>query len=112
MRPPLVFSRYASQQPRLMSAAERQLWYRLRAGGLDGHVFLRQQSIGPYLASFYCAAVGLVIEVVEEVVATGDQVRHRFFEHMGLQVLQLDSQQVLHALDEVLDSIVQALHSS
>ncbi len=42
--------------------AERALWDIVRAGKL-GARFRRQQPIGPFVADFYCAAAGLVVEL-------------------------------------------------
>ncbi len=42
--------------------AELRLWNRLRARSIDGHKFVRQQSIGPYLVDFVCREKRLVVE--------------------------------------------------
>ena len=48
---------------REQTEAERQLWRRLRARGLKGFKFLRQEPIGPYFADFVCREEKLVVEV-------------------------------------------------
>ncbi len=42
---------------------ERVLWSRLRNRKLGGLKFRRQQSIGAYVADFYCAEAKLVVEL-------------------------------------------------
>jgi len=46
-----------------MTPAEARLWYRLRAGRLQGTKFKRQVVIGGYIAAFAAIARGLIIEV-------------------------------------------------
>jgi very-short-patch-repair endonuclease len=43
--------------------AEQLLWQALRNRNLGDHKFRRQHPIGPYIADFFCAEVGLVVEV-------------------------------------------------
>ena len=43
--------------------AELRLWRRLRSRALNGHKFVRQEPIGPYVVDFVCREQRLVIEV-------------------------------------------------
>lgn len=43
--------------------AGRCLWRRLRARGLRGHKFVRQEAIGPYFVDFVCGEYRLIIEL-------------------------------------------------
>jgi very-short-patch-repair endonuclease len=43
--------------------AERKLWNRLRSRSIDGHKFVRQESIGPFVVDFLCRERRLVVEV-------------------------------------------------
>jgi very-short-patch-repair endonuclease len=48
---------------RALTDAERKLWFALRDRRLDGHKFVRQEAIGPYIVDFVCREKKLVIEV-------------------------------------------------
>ncbi len=72
--------------------AERDLWQIVRGGKL-GLRFRRQQPIGPFIVDFYCAEVGLVVELdgaghAER--ADYDDRRTRWLEANGLTVLRFD----------------------
>jgi very-short-patch-repair endonuclease len=54
---------FARQLRKNSTAAERKLWRYLRARSLAGFKFMRQQSIGPYVADFVCREQRPVIEV-------------------------------------------------
>lgn len=43
--------------------AERELWYHLRAGRLQGMKFRRQHPLPPYVVDFYCEAAQLIVEL-------------------------------------------------
>lgn len=43
--------------------AERKLWARLRDRRLNGYKFRRQIAVGPFIADFYCAECGLIVEL-------------------------------------------------
>ena len=43
--------------------AERRLWSKLRSRQLQGHKFRRQVWLGPFVADFFCAEAGWVVEV-------------------------------------------------
>jgi very-short-patch-repair endonuclease len=43
--------------------AEQKLWQALRNRNLGDYKFRRQHPFGPYIADFFCAEVGLVVEV-------------------------------------------------
>jgi adenine-specific DNA-methyltransferase len=43
--------------------AEQKLWQALRNRNLGDYKFRRQHPLGPFIADFFCAEVGLVIEL-------------------------------------------------
>ena len=92
--------------------AEHKLWYRLRAGRLNGLKFRRQHPIPPYIVDFYCEAKKLVVELDgsqhnEEV----DRERARFLEAQGLRILRCWDNEVLQQMDAVLEAIVDIAES-
>ena len=102
-----------------MTPWERKLWYEfLRNYPLR---FQRQKAIGDYIADFYCAKAGLVVELdggghYEALQAERDRERTRALEQMGLRVLRfcnLDVEQLFSQVCEWIDRAVQmSLHQS
>ncbi|MEW6777480.1 MAG: endonuclease domain-containing protein, partial [Bdellovibrionota bacterium] len=87
--------------------AEDRLWQRIRNHQL-GARFRRQHSINRYVADFYCAEAGLVIEVdgtVHETRIEEDIARDEFLSQHGLKVLRFSNQQIEEQLESVLESI-------
>ena len=91
--------------------AEKKLWYRIRARGLGGHKFVRQEPIGPYVVDFVCREQRLVIEVDGGQHATDarDVVRDRWLAEHRYCVLRFWNHDVLRNMDGVLESIALAL---
>ena len=96
-----------------MTPWERKLWYEfLRNYPLR---FQRQKAIGDYIADFYCAKAGLVVELdggghYEAPQAERDRERTRALEQMGLRVLRfcnLDVEQSFSQVCEWIDRVVQ-----
>ena len=96
-----------------MTPWERKLWYEfLRNYPLR---FQRQKAIGDYIADFYCAKAGLVVELdggghYEAPQAERDRERTRALEQMGLRVLRfcnLDVEQSFSQVCEWIDRAVQ-----
>jgi very-short-patch-repair endonuclease len=75
---------------REMSVPEIKLWQRLRGGRVHGAKFRRQHPIGPFTADFYCAEVGLVVELDGGMHdREHDERRDAFMRELGLHVLRL-----------------------
>ena len=96
-----------------MTPWERKLWYEfLRNYPLR---FQRQKAIGDYIADFYCAKAGLVVELdggghYEVPQAERDRKRTETLEQMGLRVLRfcnLDVEQSFSLVCEWIDRAVQ-----
>ena len=91
-----------------MTPWERKLWYDfLRSYPLR---FQRQKAIGNYIVDFYCAKVGLVIELdggghytAEQI--EKDEVRTRTLEAMHLTVLRICNLDVDRNFDGVCENI-------
>ena len=92
--------------------AEEQLWYKLRGKRLEGFKFRRQHGIGRYIVDFFCPQIRLIIEIdgsihEHEQVVVYDSLRAKEFEQSGFLVLRFSNEQVLHEIDQVIDSIRQ-----
>ncbi|MEW6491236.1 MAG: endonuclease domain-containing protein [Cyanobacteriota bacterium] len=88
--------------------AEKQLWQKLRNKQLLGFKFRRQHSIDRFIADFYCAEVGLVVEVdgsIHDYTQEEDALRQEFLESLGLRVLRFSNAEVLNSIDGVLEVI-------
>jgi very-short-patch-repair endonuclease len=89
-----------------MTDVEKELWYHLRAGRMQGAKFRRQHPIPPYVVDFYCDAFKLVIELDgSQHGVEVDRVRMRFLEKQGLRVLRFSNFDVLENRAAVLEAI-------
>ena len=97
-----------------MTDAERLLWSRIRKKQLGGYQFYRQRPLGKYIVDFYCPAARLVVEVdggqhFFQNSRVHDTERDRFFKRHGIRVLRFTNLQVLNEIENVLDTIYEAL---
>ena len=98
------------QLRREMTAAETALWERVRAGGLQGLHFRRQQVIDGFVADFYCHRAGLVVELdgsIHQETGDYDADRDAILARRGLRVLRVRNEQVLQDIGAVLVMIWQ-----
>jgi len=100
-----------------LTPAEAALWRVLRRSNLYGRKFRRQQSIGPYIVDFYCAAERLIVELEgaahdSEQSASRDEMRERFFRSRGFIVIRLENRHVLENPEGVLAYISQQFRGS
>jgi very-short-patch-repair endonuclease len=96
---------------RSATQAERLLWQRLRRGQL-GVRFRKQVAIGQFIADFFCPARDLVVEVdggVHDDRRDIDEERDRMLGRLGVRVLHVRNEEVLHDLDGVVRRIAAAL---
>jgi very-short-patch-repair endonuclease len=89
--------------------AEKKLWQSLRNRNLGDYKFRRQHPIGPYIADFFCAEVGLVVEVdggghLDQI--EYDQDRTDWLEDQGFHVIRFWNDNVLNHLDDVTQEIL------
>ena len=72
------------------TTVERRLWYRLRARSLNGHKFVRQEPIGPYIVDFICREKGLIIELDggQHADSLHDAIRDKWLTEHGYRVVR------------------------
>jgi very-short-patch-repair endonuclease len=88
--------------------AERRLWKHLRGRRLGGFKFRRQHPLDGYFVDFYCAEIGLIVELDggQHVEREGrDTARTRSLERCGRQVIRFWNDDVLVRTDIVLQVI-------
>ncbi len=101
--------KYAREMRKEPTQAEKALWPALSARQLGYH-FRRQHPLGPFIADFYCAKLGLVIEVDGEThndveAQAYDRVRDEIMLAQGLTVLRLTDADVLFPGGNALEKI-------
>jgi very-short-patch-repair endonuclease len=92
--------------------AEVLLWNQLKRGQLMGLDFDRQKIIGNYIADFYCAEKGVVVEVdgsSHDNKVEYDARRDTFLAGLGLQVIHIRDTEVKHNMPAVLDHLISQL---
>ena len=98
----------AKQLRKEMTKEERHLWYDfLRDLPLTFH---RQKVIGSYIADFYCAQAGVVIELdgsqhYLEAGQENDRVRDAYFAGLGLKVLRYPNSAISQEFEAVCQDI-------
>lgn len=100
---------------REMSLPEVMLWQQLR-GQKQGFKVRRQHPLGDYVADFFVASAGLVIEVDGQVHnlkerASADARRDQRLSEQGLTVVRIAATDILNEMQAVLDLIVQKVTS-
>ena len=93
-----------------MSLPERLLWRELR-GKPQGVKFRKQHPVGRYVLDFYCASAKLGIEIDGIAHDMGDrperdQLRDRFIEEQGIEVVRIPASEVLVSPAGVAESLV------
>jgi very-short-patch-repair endonuclease len=102
----------ARQKRKEPTEAEEALWERLRNRRLSGLKFRRQHGIERFIVDFYCAEIGLVVEVdglIHEYQHEEDKIREVFIKSQDFQLLRFSNEDVLNNLDFVLNEISIAL---
>ena len=88
---------------------ERILWNRLRNRQLGGLKFRRQQPIGLYVADFVCESARLVVELdgrSHDDRERADARRDAYMRGLGLVVLRVPNDELLHNCEGVLETIL------
>jgi very-short-patch-repair endonuclease len=99
----------AQELRRDMTGPERRLWSVLERKKLGGLKFRRQHPIEPFIADFYCAEKGLVVELDGmSHVGRGeeDEKRTAHFESIGLKVIRVTNDDVMQNLEAVAEFIL------
>ncbi|MEL6059854.1 MULTISPECIES: endonuclease domain-containing protein [unclassified Methylobacterium] len=94
--------------------AERRLWYRLRDRRLADFKFVRQESVGRYVADFCCRDARLIIELDggQHADSEHDRVRDAWLTAQGYRILRFWNAEVVNNIVGVLDTILAALSPS
>ncbi len=99
----------ARQMRQVATAAEKLLWKYLRNRHAGGFKFRRQQSLGPFVADFFCAEAKLIVEVDGAVHALREEMdaeRSYWLEEGKLHVFRFRNGQVLSGIHGVVAEIV------
>ena len=96
---------------REQTEAEKSLWGCLRGRRLNGHKFVRQEPIGPFIADFLCRERRLVVEVdgathsePEEIAY--DERRSKYLQALGYKILRVQNADIFTMRNYVLDMIL------
>jgi very-short-patch-repair endonuclease len=105
---------FARELRRQQTDAEKLLWFLLRGRRLAGFKFRRQYPLEPYVLDFLCFEKKLAIELDggqhnEPEKQRRDEIRTRFIESTGVQVLRFWNHEVLRDTEVVLQVIWDAL---
>ncbi|ACS40897.1 endonuclease domain-containing protein [Methylorubrum extorquens] len=94
--------------------AERRLWLRFRDRRLAGFKFVRQESIGSYVADFCCREARLIVEPdgSQHADSAYDAARDAWLVERGDRVLRFWNAEVMSNTLGVLDTILAALPPS
>ena len=107
---------FARQLRRMVTPAERKLWWHLREAHFGDSHFRRQATIGRYFVDFCCHTNRLVIEIDGDSHAKGRQIiadarRTEFLQARGYRVLRFWNNDVLTNIEGVMTVIAGALAS-
>lgn len=96
------------------SPAENRLWWYLQHRRFLGYKFRRQQGLGRYVVDFYCPELNLAIELdgdshFDDTRRAYDQQRQQWLERIGVRVVRFRNDEVLQAVDVVLDRLRSAI---
>jgi|SRR5690349_17555910 very-short-patch-repair endonuclease len=95
-----------------MTEAEKVMWRMLRSRQLAGFKFRRQESIRRYIVDFVCFLHRLVIEMdggQHALEVKRDEIRTRFLESEGFQVLRFWNNEVLENPEGVFERVSEVL---
>ncbi len=114
----LKFRRASARRLRTkQTGAEIKLWRELRKLETAGTHFRRQVPIGTFVADFACLASRIIIELDgsqhgEEPNRTRDELRTKWLESEGYQVLRFWNNDLIENLGGVLEAVHTALYGS
>ncbi|HEX9801837.1 MAG TPA: endonuclease domain-containing protein [Gammaproteobacteria bacterium] len=110
-RPTAEQREFSKQLRHELTDCERLLWQHLRNRQLGGFKFRRQYPLPPYVLDFYCAELGLGVELdggqhFSDEALRRDAERSRYLERYGVRVLRFSNREVLAQMAEVLAEIL------
>ena len=98
--------RRARSLRRHQTEAEKRLWGYLRDRRLNGFKFVRQEPVGPYIADFFCAELGLIVEADgDSHSGPHDLIRDRWLQDKGFLTLRLSNRDINGNLSGCMDRI-------
>lgn len=97
--------------------AEKLLWGKIRNKRLEGFRFLRQYSIGRYIADFYCSKANVVIEVdggIHNQVENKeyDLIREEIIKANGIRIIRFHNDEIINNIDTVLKRLICFIETS
>ena len=100
-----------------LTPAEATLWLALKNSQLHKRKFIRQHSIGPYIADFYCAPEMLIVELdgqghFDPLAVEYDAERTKRLNELGYTVVRFENKMVFKHMDMVLAEIVRHFKES
>ncbi|MFZ2905956.1 MAG: endonuclease domain-containing protein [Cyclobacteriaceae bacterium] len=101
---------------KVMTEAEKDLWYKLRGRAFKNFKFRRQHPVASYVVDFYCHSCKLVIEVDGRIHHVNDnqqydEARTKELESLGLRVIRFANDEVQTDITRVLKKILENLTS-
>jgi leucyl-tRNA synthetase/very-short-patch-repair endonuclease len=111
---PSELKEFARQLRREQTDVEQLFWYLLRDRRFSDFKFRRQHPLAPYVLDFYCAEIGLAIELDggqhnQGAVVKRDQKRTAFLKEHGIEVLRFWNDEVLRNTEAVLEALWDAV---
>jgi very-short-patch-repair endonuclease len=94
--------------------AEKRLWEQLRNRKLDGFKFVRQATVGPYIADFLCRESSLIVEGDGATHSTAaelasDKRRTEALAAIGYRVIRVQNEEIMLGMDQALALVLEAL---
>ena len=97
------------------SLPEALLWREIKGRQINGLDFDRQKVIGNYIADFYCADLGVVIEIDDkshDIKDVYDERRESYLKSLGLNIIHVSAKDVLKNPGAVADGLRAQLQSA
>ena len=89
-----------------LTPAERALWFALRDRRFLGLKLRRQVPLGPYIADFFCAELGLIVKADgDSHSGPHDLIRDRWLQDKGFLTLRLSNRDINGNLSGCMDRI-------
>lgn len=106
--------RKARELRRMITPAERIVWYELRNRYLSGYKFRRQHPVREFIVDFFCPEKELVVEIdggihQQPEVRERDENRTAELERLGLTIIRFSNEEVMNDIDEVMRKIEEHL---
>ncbi len=102
----------ARQKRSIPTHTEEKLWKCLRNRQLSGFKFRRQYSIERFIVDFFCAEVGLVVEIdgpIHDYQREEDNIRENYIKSQGMMMLRFSNEEVTNNISSVLHRISKVL---